>query len=159
MQDCEVGEERKRSFILSHFAVFGRAAVYALLRGRLCAVYGARCMVGSEISRPQAVRRQVEDTMAMTIFMSLCVAAVGFLLYCLFNFGQELRHEPRIGSDDDLRIESQKLNVVPVQFVGPASMVTWSEDTWRRVLASKDDSKSRNLTGKDAENRHYDAAA
>ena len=116
-------------------------------------------MVGTEISRPQAVRRQVEDTMAMTIFLSLCVAAVGFLLYCLFKFGQELRHEPRIGSDDDLWIESQKLNVVPVQFVGPASMVIWSEGTWRRVLSSKDDSKSRDLKGQDAANRHYDAAA
>jgi len=111
-------------------------------------------MVGAEISR-----RQVEDTMVMTIFLGLCVAAVGFLLYCLFNFGQELRHEPRIGSDDDLWIESQKLNVVPVQFVGPASMVIWSEGTWHRILSSEDDSKSSELEGKDAANRHYNAAA
>jgi hypothetical protein len=116
-------------------------------------------MVGTEINGPQTVRRQVEDTMAMTIFLSLCVAAVGFLVYCFFHFGQELRHEPRIGSDEDVWIESQKLNVVPVQFVGPASMVIWSDGTWRRVLSSKDDSKSRDLKGNDAANRHYDAAA
>jgi len=97
--------------------------------------------------------------MVMTIFLGLCVAAVGFLLYCLFNFGQELRHESRIGSDDDLWIESQKLNVVPVQFVGPASMVIWSEGTWHHILLSKDDSKSRELKGKDAANRYYNAAA
>ena len=116
-------------------------------------------MVGTEINRPQAVRRQMEDTMAMTIFLSLCVAAVGFLLYCSFHFGQELRHESRIGSDDDLWIESQKLNVVPVQFVGPASMVIWSEGTWHRILSSTADSKPCDLKGKGATKQHYDVAA
>ena len=115
--------------------------------------------MGAVIDRPQAVARQVEGIMATTIFLSLCVAAVGFMLYCLFHFGQELSQESRSGSDDDLWVASQKLNIVPVQFVGPASMAIWSDGSWHRVLSSKDDSKSRDLEDKGAVNEHYDAAA
>jgi hypothetical protein len=115
--------------------------------------------VGTVIDRPQAVWRQMEGIMATTIFLSLCIAAAGFMLYCLFHFGQELRHESRSGSDDDLWIASPKLNVVPVQFVGPASIAIWSEGSWHRILASTPDSESRDLTGKGVAKEHYDAAA
>ena len=111
------------------------------------------------IDRPQGVWRQVEDIMATMILVSLCVAADGFLLYCLFHFGQELRHESRSGSDDDLWIASPKLNVVPLQFVGPASIAIWSGGTWHHILASTPDSESRDLTGKSVAKEHYDAAA
>ena len=111
------------------------------------------------IDKPQAVRRQVEGIMVTMILVSLCVAAECFLLYCLFHFGQELRHESRSGSDDDLWIASPKLNVVPVQFVGPASIAIWSEGTWHHILASTPDSESRDLTGKSVAKEHYDAAA
>jgi hypothetical protein len=115
--------------------------------------------VGTVVDKPQAVARQMEGIMATTIFLSLCVAAVGFLLYCLIHFGQELRQEPRSGSEDNLGIASQKLNVVPVQFIGPASMVIWSEDAWHRILSITDLSKSCDLKSKDAVNEHHDAAA
>jgi len=97
--------------------------------------------------------------MATMILVSLCVAAEGFLLYCLFHFGQELRHESRSGSDDDLWVASQKLNVVPLQFVGPTWVAIWSEGTWDRFLSSTDDSESRDVKGKDAAREYYDAAA
>jgi hypothetical protein len=101
----------------------------------------------------------MEGIMATTIFLSLCIAAAGFLLYCLFHFGQELRHEPRSGSDDDLWIASPKVNIVPLQFVGPASIAIWSEGTWDRILSITDDLESRDVKGKDAAKEHYDAAA
>ena len=97
--------------------------------------------------------------MAAMILVSLCVAAEGFLLYCLFHFGQELRYESRSGSDDDLWIASPKLKVVPLQFVGPTSIAIWSEGTWDRYLSSTDDSESRDVKGKDAAREYYDAAA
>ena len=115
--------------------------------------------MGTVIDKPQAVWRQVEGIMATMILVSLWVAADGFLLYCLFHFGQELRRESRSGSDDDLRIASLKLNVVPMQFVGPASIAIWSEGTWDRFLSSTDDSESRDVKGKDAAKEYYDAAA
>ena len=115
--------------------------------------------MGTVIDKPQGVWRQVEGNMATMILVSLCVAAEGFLLYCLFHFGQELRHEPRSGSDDDLWIASPKVNVVPLQFVGPASIAIWSEGTWERFLSSTDDSESRDVKGKDAAKEHHDAAA
>ena len=97
--------------------------------------------------------------MAATIFLILCVAASGFLLYCLFHFGKELRHESRSRADEDLWMASQKLKVVPVQFVGPASLAIWSEGTWHRVLSTMDDSKSRDLEDKGTLSERYDAAA
>ena len=115
--------------------------------------------MGTVIDRPQAVWRQMEGIMATTMFLSLCIAAAGFMLYCLFHFGQELRHESRSGSGDDLWIASPKLNVVPVQFVGPASIAIWSEGTWHHILASTPDSESGDVKGKDAAKEHYDAAA
>ena len=116
-------------------------------------------MVGTVIDKPQAVWRQVEGIMVTMILVSLCVAAECFLLHCLFHFGQELRHESRSGSDDDLWISSPKVNIVPLQFVGPASIAIWSEDTWDRILSITDDSESRDVKGKDAAKEHYDAAA
>ena len=97
--------------------------------------------------------------MATMILVSLCVAAEGFLLYCLFHFGQELRHESRSGSDDNLWVASPKSNVVPLQFVGPTWVAIWSEDTWDRILSITDDSESRDVKGNDAAKEHYDAAA
>jgi hypothetical protein len=115
--------------------------------------------VGIVNDKAHAISRQVEGIMATMIFVSLCVAAEGFLLYCLFHFGQELRHEPRSGSDDDLWIASPKLNVVPLQLVGPASIAIWSEGTWDRILSITDDSESGDVKDKDAAKEHYDAAA
>jgi hypothetical protein len=115
--------------------------------------------VGTVIDKPQAVWRQVEGIMVTMILVSLCVAAEGFLLYCLFHFGQELRHESRSGSDDDLWVASPKLNVAPLQFVGPTSVAIWSESTWDHFLSSTDDSESHDMKGKDAAREYYDAAA
>jgi hypothetical protein len=136
-----------------------RAAVYAFLTSRLCVVYGAKCRMETMIVRPQAARRQMEDIMATTIFLGLCIAAAGFMLYCLFHFGQELRHGLRSSSHDDLWVESSKLNVAPVHVGGPISMAIWSEGTWHRILSSTHDSKPRNLKGKGATRQHYDVAA
>ena len=97
--------------------------------------------------------------MATTMFLSLCIAAAGFMLYCLFHFGQELRHESRSGSGDDLWIASPKLNVVPLQFVGSTWVAIWSEGTWDRILSITDDSESGDVKDKDAAEEHYDAAA
>jgi hypothetical protein len=51
------------------------------------------------------------------------------------------------------------VNVVPLQFVGPASIAIWSEGTWDRILSITDDSESRDVKGKDAAKENYDAAA
>jgi hypothetical protein len=43
--------------------------------------------VGIVNDKAHAISRQVEGNMATMILVSLCVAAEGFLLYCLFHFG------------------------------------------------------------------------
>jgi hypothetical protein len=111
------------------------------------------------IVRPQAAKRQMEDTMAVTIFLSLCIAAAGFMLYCLFHFGQELKHEPRSSSHEELWVTSSNLNVPPVHVGGPASIAIWSEGAWHRILSSTPDSKAPNLKGKGAPKRGYHVAA
>ena len=111
------------------------------------------------MTKPRVVSRHIDDAMANMILVSLCVAAEGFLLFCLFHFGQELKQESRRDSDDDLWIASPKLNIVPPQFVGPGSIAIWSEGTWDRLLSGTDDSESRDVKGKDAAKEHYDAAA
>ena len=109
--------------------------------------------------KPQVVWRRREDVMANMIFMSLCIAAEGFLLFCLFHFVQELRQEPRRGSDNDLWIAPAKPNVVPLQFVGPASIAVWSEGTWKCFVRGSGDIASGDMKVKGAAKEHYDAAA
>jgi hypothetical protein len=100
----------------------------------------------------------VEGIMSTTILVILCIAAEGFMLYCLFHFGQELRQESQRESAAALWIASPKSNVVPLQFIGHTRIVVWSEGTWNYVLSSAD-SESPLAQGKDATKEHYDVAA
>jgi hypothetical protein len=60
----------------------------------------------------------MEDMMTTMIFVILCIAAEGFMLHCLFHFGQERTKESRRESGADLWIAPPRSSVVPLQFIG-----------------------------------------
>jgi hypothetical protein len=78
----------------------------------------------------------------VTMILVLCLAAEGFMLTCLFHFGQELRQESRRRSAAGLWIASS--NVVPFQSTGHT----------RIVVCCEGEGKSKGTT-----KEHYDVAA
>jgi len=96
--------------------------------------------------------------MVTMILVILCIAAEGFMLYCLFHFGQELRQGSRRESAADLWIASPKSNVVPLQFMGHTRIVVWSESAWDYFLSSAD-SEPLEARSKGTTKEHYDVAA
>jgi len=93
-------------------------------------------------------------TMSLVI---LCIAAEGFMLYCLFHFGQELRQESRRESAADLLwIASLKSDVMPLQFIGRTQIVVWSESAWD--FLSSADAESPEAGTKGTTKEHYDLA-
>jgi hypothetical protein len=79
--------------------------------------------------------------MATAILLILSIPAEGFLLYCLFHFSLEMHRQSRQRSHVELRDESSKARVVPLQLLGPSLIAVWSDGTWRRFLASGNDSR------------------
>ena len=69
--------------------------------------------------KPRAVRRQVEVIMTTMIFASLCIAAEGFLLLCLFRFRQELKQMRQ--SESGQWIASPRANVATLPLRPPNS--------------------------------------
>lgn len=100
----------------------------------------------------------VEGIMGGAFFVILCIAAEGFMLHCLFHFGQELMLESRRQSAADLWIAWPESNVVPLQFIGRTQVVVWSEGTWNYFLSSVN-SESPVSRSKDATKEHYDVVA
>ena len=99
--------------------------------------------------------------MATTIFLILCAAAVGFLLYCLFHFAVDAKRRRRRLRQPGKNIWdlSPKSHIVPLQLVGPASIALWSHCTWDRFLSLAGDSDSREANDKRAMSERYDTAA
>jgi hypothetical protein len=62
--------------------------------------------------------------MSNTILLIACIAAEGFLLYCLFHIAREIKSN-RLRSEGDSWNEARS-NIVPVNFVTPGSVTMWS---------------------------------
>jgi hypothetical protein len=101
----------------------------------------------------------VEGNMATMIFLFLCLAGVGFLLYCLFHFTSEMKQPSQHESHKCHWSESPKSNIVPLQLVEPTSIGFWSEGTWGHILYVGNNSGSTNTTGQDSNKEGYDKAA
>lgn len=99
-----------------------------------------------------------EGIMGTTIFSILCIAAEGFMLYCLFHFGQELRQESLRRSAAGQWVAWPRLNVMTLQFVAHTRVIVWSDGTWNCLLSSAH-SELRLGRSKVATNNHYDMAA
>jgi hypothetical protein len=80
--------------------------------------------------------------MTNPILLSLCVAAEGFLLSCLFHFGEELKRMSRRESDVGQWITLANANAMS-QFCESVLLTVQSEVAWNVVSFRMDGSKSR----------------
>ena len=92
--------------------------------------------------------------MSTMILVILCVVAEGFMLCCLFHFGQEVRQEFRRQSAADLWISSLKPKVLPFRFIRHTHLVVWSEGVWGHCA----DLELLEARSEGATKGHYDAA-
>jgi hypothetical protein len=68
-----------------------------------------------------------EDILVAVIFSLLLVSAEAFLLYCLSRWAGDGKQQSRASFNEAPWIGSAISEIVPVQFLGPATIVVWSE--------------------------------
>jgi hypothetical protein len=76
--------------------------------------------------------------MGIKIFEALCVAAEGFLIFVLVNFGRESKRTPKQAVVIYPPVASTlKQRIAPLELVGPVSSAVWSSRTWRRSVSDE----------------------
>jgi hypothetical protein len=76
--------------------------------------------------------------MEIEIFEALCVAAEGFLIFVLVNFGRESKRTPKQAIVIYPPVSSTlKQRIAPLELVGPVSSAVWSSGTWRRSVSDE----------------------
>jgi hypothetical protein len=97
--------------------------------------------------------------MTNLILLSLCVAAEGFLFFCLFHFAEELKQMSRQESDVGQWMALANAPAMPVQSHESTSIAVRREVAWNVVSFRMDDSKSRTVKGKNEEKQNLKIAA
>lgn len=78
--------------------------------------------------------RPREANTSTILFVALCAAGEGFLIYCLFQFVRESKASGKAHRQERVNRSAVERSIVPVQMVGPVATAMWSEGTWQSYI-------------------------